>query len=170
MNSAIKPLVLLVLAIIIAVTYSKACGDDNARTAASPVAGTPVPPERAPVEAAAVERPPIFTNREDKEPAKQRTERAMHAVYEQCRANHHAIREGSRVEGSHVDRFGRFHELVDVKIDLARPEAANGNTLWFQVDLTANPPTVAATKDIAARLCGLPGKENPITIPSAAGP
>ena len=53
----------------------------------------------------------------------------------------------------------------NVELRLARPEVARGNVLWYTVTLRNNRPvSLRATKEIAAQLCGLPGKDIEIDL------
>lgn len=81
----------------------------------------------------------------------------MRAVYARCSSHAAAFREGSRIEGDYQDYKRVFS---NVAVHLAHPEKANGNVLWYQVYFDKGVPvSIAATKDIAASMCGLPGKE-----------
>lgn len=81
---------------------------------------------------------------------------AMRAVYERC-SKYAVFREGSRLNAD-VQFNKRWFSNVEVR--LARPEVSHGNVLWYTVTLRNNRPvSFRATKDIAAKLCGLPGKD-----------
>lgn len=130
---------------------------------------------RPTVEASAPEVPrdhdPVFTPRgealdtvdDNWKPVKLSAERAtelenlaMHAVYDRC-SQFAAFREGSRLRAD-VQFDKRM--FSNVEIELADPAKASGNTLWYTVFFKRDrPASFKATKDIAAKLCGLHGKD-----------
>lgn len=82
---------------------------------------------------------------------------AMRAVYDLC-SKYFAFREGSTVKGNYVfPDEGDREQMVNVSVDLARPEKAGGDTLWYEVDLdlAGKPLRVKPQKRISADMCEL---------------
>jgi hypothetical protein len=82
---------------------------------------------------------------------------ATHAVYDLC-SKYFAFREGSKIDGTYVfPDPGDREQIVNVSVELAHPEKAGGDTLWYEVylDLKGKPLRVAPQKRISAEMCGL---------------
>lgn len=141
-------------------------GCDDAATRRPAVEALPPPAREVPHDSA-----PVFTPLgkaldavdDSWKPVKLSAERAaelenlaMHAVYDRC-SQFPAFREGSRLR---ADIQFNKRMFSNVEIDLANPAYAGGNTLWYTVLLERDHrASFKATKDIAAKLCGLPGKD-----------
>lgn len=83
---------------------------------------------------------------------------AMRRVYERCASRHGVFREADTMEGNIVFRGSFPWERVNVFVKVTNTSATDGHsTLPFMItfDGTGAPQTIQATKDIAAKLCGL---------------
>jgi hypothetical protein len=78
----------------------------------------------------------------------------MHALYDRLSA-FAVFREGSTLR---ADYQNHEREWSNVEVHLAGPSKSDGHVLWYQVFFKdGRPASFLATKDVAARLCGLPG-------------
>jgi hypothetical protein len=78
---------------------------------------------------------------------------AMRALYDHCSINS-AWRDGSTLKGEY-NHYKR-DTFVTIEVDLAHPEKAGGDTLWYQVFFNGKKPArFQATKISAAHMCGL---------------
>jgi len=86
---------------------------------------------------------------------------AMKLVYTRCSSFAHAFREGANLEGNTVFKSEATDpDRVNVRVKLDHSDAAEGNLLPYMVtfDERGTPSKLQATKDIAAKLCELPGR------------
>lgn len=132
---------------------------DRAKRENEAVHATQARPPAEPASPVAAE--PSFSPQGDEQTI-DRENAAMMAVYERC-SKFAVWREGTLIKSSYASPWKkRKYGWVNVEARLARmATVAEGNVLWYQVtlDKKGKPVTISATKEIAARLCGLEAHE-----------
>lgn len=143
----------ILLGVVIAVTFNRACSATGPAPSPPAVAEHPTSPPPAPPapsflvtgrasDGATAEKAADFENL------------AMRQLYKRCSAANEAWRDGPKLTGE----YHHFQKdtFVTIKVDLAHPEEAHGDTLWYQVFFDGKwPAKFQATKTSAAELCGL---------------